>query len=76
MNDDNTKVPLTKQDIMELVESVEVIQEITFGLREEIEKHIQKDNPDIGTIDFMISQIYDQAFTASMHAFTLMQQCT
>jgi len=76
MNDDNTKVPLTKQEIMELVESVEVIQEITFGLREEIEKHIQKDNPDIGTIYFMISQIYDLSFTASMHAFTLMQQCT
>lgn len=64
--------PLSKLDIMEMCESVDTIAELTFKLRKDIAKHIRRDNPDYGIIDFQISQIYDLAFVASMHAYTLM----
>ncbi len=72
LNGVKANAPLSEQEIMELCEAVAVIQELTFGLREDIDKHIQKDNPDRGNIDFRIEQIYDLAFTASMHEHILM----
>jgi hypothetical protein len=67
---------LTTDDVMELCESVDVIMELTFLIREDLDKIIEKDNPNRVGIDYMIEQIYDLAFVASMHTFELMHPST